>query len=371
VVGLGFGEQFLPIYLSHPNVERVVVVEPDEKRRAAVGERYGIRDRYARLDEALEDGRLDAIHILSPVAFHTEQVVAVLRSGKHCACAVPMATSVEDMRSIIAAQRASGKNYMMMETSVYGREYLAVRDLYHTGALGRITFYRGFHIQNLDGFPPYWRGYPPMAYITHALSPLLAILSTRVSTVTCLGSGRLTPDRMGDYDNVFPLEVGLFRLHGSNVTADVTLSFFQTARSFIEGFSIYGDAMGVEWPDTEDGPLRTFELLPVDAGSRGRRCRERELAPRDSPAPLPAEIARFTRDCEFRARPDDAPTRVRAYHSGSHPYLVHEFVSSILEGRAPAIDAPTAARWTAPGVLAHASAMAGGSTLAVPAFDNE
>jgi predicted dehydrogenase len=282
-----------------------------------------------------------------------------------------MATSIEDMQSIIAVQRASGKNYMMMETSVYGREYHAVRHLYRTGALGRITFYRGFHIQDLDGFPRYWLGYPPMAYITHALSPILALLSTRVSTVTCFGSGRLTPDRVGDYDNVFPLEVGLFRLHGSEVTADVTLSFFQTARSFLEGFSIYGDAMSVEWPDTEDGPLRTFELLSVEPGSRGRRCRVSELAPGDDLVPLPPEIVQFTRDSEYRARPGTAPTVVRAYHSGSHPYLVHEFVSSILEARPAAIDAPTAARWTAPGILAHQSAMNGGSTITVPAFEGE
>jgi len=39
VVGLGFGEQFLPIYLSHPNVESVAIADPDKDRRDAVGDR--------------------------------------------------------------------------------------------------------------------------------------------------------------------------------------------------------------------------------------------------------------------------------------------------------------------------------------------
>jgi len=48
---------------------------------------------------------------------------------------------------------------------------------------------------------------------------------------------------------------------------------------------------------------------------------------------------------------------------------VHEFVRSIVEGRRPAIDAVTAANWTAAGVCAHESAMQGGAEVEVPAFE--
>jgi hypothetical protein len=46
-------------------------------------------------------------------------------------------------------------------------------------------------------------------------------------------------------------------------------------------------------------------------------------------------------------------------HHGSHPDLVHEFVRSIMERRAPAIDAVTAANWTAAGICAHELALQG------------
>jgi hypothetical protein len=54
---------------------------------------------------------------------------------------------------------------------------------------------------------------------------------------------------------------------------------------------------------------------------------------------------------------------------GLHPHLVHEFVSSVLAGRAPFVDDVTAANWTATGIAAHESARRGGQRVAGPDFD--
>jgi len=43
-------------------------------------------------------------------------------------------------------------------------------------------------------------------------------------------------------------------------------------------------------------------------------------------------------------------------------------VSSIVEGRSPAVDAVTAADWCAAGICAHESAMRGGEGVHVPSF---
>ena len=195
VVGLGFGAEFLPIYLSHPNVGYVAIADSDPLRLAEVGTQFGVESRHSSLDAVLDDPRVDAVHLLTPVAHHARHAIAVMSAGRHCACAVPMATSLEDLAAVVAAQRASRTTYMMMETSVYGREFLTVRDLHRAGRLGAVTLYRGFHIQNLDGFPRYWLGFPPMAYVTHALSPVLALLGTttvRASNVPArAGSARI------------------------------------------------------------------------------------------------------------------------------------------------------------------------------------
>jgi len=57
-------------------------------------------------------------------------------------------------------------------------------------------------------------------------------------------------------------------------------------------------------------------------------------------------------------------------HGGSHPYLVHEFVDAVAHERMPAINAWEAARYMAPGVMAHKSALRGGELLEVPDWGN-
>lgn len=56
-------------------------------------------------------------------------------------------------------------------------------------------------------------------------------------------------------------------------------------------------------------------------------------------------------------------------HHSSHPYLVPEFVSSIVENRKPHIDASAAADWTAAGICAHESAFKGGERVTIPSLD--
>jgi predicted dehydrogenase len=295
---------------------------------------------------------VDAVHVATPVRFHVDHVTAVLAAGRHCASAVPMATSVEGLRTIIAAQEASGRNYMMMETMVFGREFLYVRDLYERGELGPLSFLRGFHLQNLDGFPRYWYGYPPLKYATHALSPLLALASARVVSAHALGSGLLTDDRRGDFDNPFPTETALFRLDKDGLTAEVTVSFFQLGRAYQEGFHIYGQEGGVEWPQLEGGELTVFRLNDADPSRRGRGARVERMHAPDRPDLLPPELHPF----------------LHGGHSGAHPHLVHEFVRSIVEERPARVDARTAARWTAPGIAGHESALLGGQPVEVPDF---
>ncbi|WP_375001889.1 Gfo/Idh/MocA family protein [Aeromicrobium sp. CTD01-1L150] len=374
VVGLGFGQDFIPIYREHPRVGRVGLVDTAPERLRAVGERFGITDRFDSLEVLLATDEWDAVHLLSPVSHHAPQTLAVLESGRHCACAVPMATELDDLQAIIEARQRHGTRYMMMETAVYADEFHLVEQLYRDGELGQLTSYRGFHVQNLDGYPPYWRGFPPMKYATHALTPLLALTDSAVAHVATLGSGRLTADRVGAYDNPFPTQVGLFRLADSPVVADVTLSFFQTARPYVEGFDVFGDRGGIEWPRHEGDGMAYHQLQPLEddlpeVGLRGRRATTRTVRPPSHEGTLPEPLRRFRSEFTVESGQGETLT-VKAEHGGSHPHLVHEFVSSIVEDREPWIGAVRAATWTAPGICAHESSLRDGERLQVPAYQS-
>jgi predicted dehydrogenase len=271
----------------------------------------------------------------------------------HCACAVPMATDLEGIRRIVDAERASGKNYMMMETGVYTREFLFAKDLLDRGELGTLTFLRGTYFQDLEGdYPDYWRAQPPMHYATHALGPVLALAKTSAEKVSCFGSGRLRPDIAVPGENTFPLQTAIFRLRNSEVAFEITKSWFQVARSYTEAFSVYGDRQGFEWQQLESESPVVFTLEEVRPVHR-RDASARRVEPPFRPDLLPSELASFA----------------DGGHGGSHPHLVHEFVSSIVEGRRPSIDAVTAADWTAPGICANESSLMDGAPVMIPSFD--
>ncbi len=366
LVGVGFGAEFAPIYRDHPNVEFVALSDVNEDKLAAACARFGIAKRYASLPEILADDSIDAVHLVTPIPLHAEQTIAVLEAGKHCACTVPMATSIEDLERIIEAQRASGKNYMMMETAAYTREFLMVEERYRRGDFGEISFARGSHMQDMEGWPDYWTGLPPHHYMTHAIAPVLKLLGKRVKKVHCLGSGALPPDRQRRYGNPFPVETAIFRLVDSPVAVEVTRSLFQTVRPYTEAFAIYGDKLGFEWQQIEEDEPMVFSL-PQAAYSRGRKIHHETVEPRDRQDLLPPEIAPFTKRSVFSDGKHLSFVQGGG-HSGSHPHLVHEFLRSIIERRPPAIDAITAANWTAPGIAAHISAMKDGEGVEVPDF---
>jgi len=354
VVGLGFGSAFVPIYQRHPNVGRVGICETNPEMLAAAGDRFGIDDRFSCLDDMLADGGFDAIHLLTPVPLHAEQTLRVLRAGKHCACAVPAATSIEDLEAIIAEEEQSGKVYMMMETGIYCREFLYVKDLLDRGELGNLTFLRGTYYQDLEAdYPKYWWAQPPMHYATHALSPLLALTGKRVSKVVCMGSGRLHSHIQQSGGNVFPLQTALFQLENSDVVAEVTRSWFQMARSYTEGFSVYGDQKGFEWAQLEDREEPVlFTMEPPRHDIRWRNATSERVVVPYRPDLLPEALQEFA----------------DGGHGGSHPHLVHEFVTSIVEGRKSRIDARTAANWTVAGICADLSARQDGEPIYPPEY---
>lgn len=368
VVGMGFGAEFVPIYAHHPNVDSVAICDTDEQALKKAGDKFLIRERYTNLTDILESDYFDAVHLVTPIPLHAKQSIAVLRSGKHCACTVPMATSIDDLKAIVAAERESGKNYMMMETAVYTREFLYVKEMYARGEMGKLTFLRGAHYQDMENWPPYWVGLPPMHYATHAVSPLLALTNTRASRVHCFGSGTLPPEYQQHYGNPFPAETAIFRLEETDLAMEVTRTLFRTARCYTESFSAYGERVGFEWQQIEGEYPVVFRMAEPEAGRGTPIVAERVQVP-DRHDLLPKEIARFTQATVYDESNPHLSFLYGGGHGGSHPHLVHEFVSSIVEQRKPCIDAVTAANWTAAGICAHESAMHGGQLVEIPRFD--
>jgi predicted dehydrogenase len=367
LVGLGFGGAFVDIYRNHPNVGEICIFDTNTARMEEVANMLGVTTRPS-FEAILADPTIDAVHLVTPIPLHADQTVQVLEAGKHCACTVPMATSLEDIRRITEAKRKSGKNYMMMETTLYTYQFHYVKQMLESGELGRIQFMRGSHYQEMEHWPQYWYGLPPMWYGTHAIGPMVALSGSRIKRVVCFGSGTMHESKHVQYGNPYPVESALFEFE-NGLKGEATRSLFETARMYQEGMFIYGSRKSFEWGFTDwDNPYVT------EQGELQLR-RDRAISHQQVEMPnfyetLPEPLQRFTVGGNFDPlNPQDSLKRgAGGGHHGSHPHLVHEFVMSIIEERKPYIDEVLGGNITAAGICAHESAMRGGESVIVPEF---
>ena len=92
------------------------------------------------LDDLLEDDELDAVALATPVATHAELAERVLRAGKHCFVEKPLARSVEDAESVVAAARDGGRVLMVGHLLEYHPGVQMLKDVIDSGDLGEIRY---------------------------------------------------------------------------------------------------------------------------------------------------------------------------------------------------------------------------------------
>jgi len=358
LIGLGFGAEFIPIYQNHPQAQLVAVCQRSKDKLDAIGDQFGIDKRYQDYQELLKDPDIDAVHINTPIPNHAEQTIMALKAGKHVACTVPMATTVDECQEIVELVTDTGLTYMMMETVVYSREFLFVKEMYEQGEMGRIQFLRASHQQEMAGWPGYWEGLPPMYYATHCVSPLVALAGSDTETVSCVGSGRIAEELIPNYNSPFAIETCHMVFRNSDLSAEITRSLFNTARQYRESFDVYGEHRSFEWSLIEGNPH------VIHVGEEPRLVDVPDYAHR-----LPEEIQQFTTRGVYDL---DENTHLSfkqgSGHGGSHPHLAHEFITALINGRKPFPDERKSANITCTGILAHHSAMKGGACIRLPDF---
>ena len=363
IIGLGFGAEFIPIYQKYPHADLVALCQRNEAKLNEIADAFGIEKTYTSYEDVLNDPDIDAVHINTPIPNHGEQSIQALKAGKHVACTVPMATTVEECREIVRLTEETGLTYMMMETVVYAREFLFMKELYEQGDLGKIQFLKASHQQDMDGWPNYWPGLPPMHYATHCVGPVLALTRDEAEYVSCFGSGTIREELIGEYNSPFAVETTHIKFRNSDLSAQVYRSLFDVARQYRESFEVYGSKKSVEWPLIEGKPL------VVHTAKKPEPEIPEEVESPDFAKLLPEEIQRFTTQGVYDTDDNQHLSFTQgAGHGGSHPHLVHAFIDALVTGTSPYPNAKQSANITCVGILAHESALKGGEIMKLPAF---
>ena len=359
IIGLGFGAEFIPIYQAHANVEIHSICQRTESKLNEIGDQFNIERRHTSYDEVLADPEVDFVHINSPIPDHAPMSIAALKAGKHVMCTVPMATTVEECREICELVKETSLKYMMAETVVYSREFLFIKEMYDKGEMGKIQYMQASHPQDMEGWPEYWEHMIPMHYATHVVSPVLGLVNGSAEYVSCIGSGTISEELAGKSGNSSAVQSCHIKLKDSDIAAHIWRFLFDTARQYRESFDVYGTKKSFEWTLVED------EKHVIHTAKKPEGEIPELVSVPDYAHLLPEEIQKFTQSIEDA---DHLSFVQGGGHGGSHPHMVNEFVSALVDDRDPWPNAVQSANWTCVGICAHESAEKGGEIVPLPEF---
>ena len=161
VVGVGGrGTSQLGTLLQLPEVEIVAVcdVVPSRAERArsmAKKHRGQSPEVYAKGDHDFENlckrDDIDLVYIATPWEWHTEMCLCAMNNGKHAACEVPIAETVEDCWRLVDTSEKTQRHCMMLENCCYGENEMMLLNMCRQGVFGELTRAEAAYLHDLRG----------------------------------------------------------------------------------------------------------------------------------------------------------------------------------------------------------------------------
>jgi predicted dehydrogenase len=323
--GSAFGFQ------NHPNVEIVAVSDLVHDRCAELAKECRCTKTYPSCEEMIKDDKVEAVFLTTDAPSHARLAIDALKHGKHVASAVPAVfASLEDAEALFKAVQASGRKYMMFETSAFHEDLTAMRQIYQAGGFGKMIYSEGeyYHYMPtpIDSYKGWRIGLPPQWYPTHSNAYYNCVTGGSFTEVSCVGTPSTVEHLLpanNPYKNAFGTEIATFRTSEGG-----------TAR------------MAVSW-DT-----------PGSGGEMGRV--------RGQKGSFYGKYDGLEKNLPSLGRPPLPPGLPPGGHGGSHGYLTNEFVMAVIQDRKPLVDITMALNLTVAGIVAHQSAVKDGEWLKIP-----
>lgn len=345
VVGGGFGTNFF--FNQHPNCIVEAVSDLQEERKRKLMEVYKCDKSYDSLEKLVLDDKIEAVAVFTDAPSHGQHIIEVLKHGKHCMVAVPLSMTLEDIEKVKEWKEKTGLKVMMAETSMYRSDLFNAKIIYEKGMFGKIIYSEGEyyhpHVNTAWGYNAWRNALPPMLYPTHATAYYVGVTGKRLISVSCLGFRGDAPRYENNiYNNTFSDETALFETSeggmsrvnifwGTEGAHGETGRLFGQLGKFDKNTLVVGEGIGATYEGIGDRKTIDFP---------------------DNRPPLPLDMG-------------------RGGHGGSHGYLTNEFIMALIEDREPLIDVYEGIAMTAPGIVAHQSALKKGERLTIPDFDKK
>ena len=131
----------LPEYAANPHAEVVAYYDKNQARAEEMAAKYGgdVCDSYFDL---LNRNDIDAVSICVENRSHAEISTAALYAGKHVLCEKPMAVTLAECESMVAAAERNGKHLMIGHNMRFDPVHRKAKELLDAGIIGDIITFR-------------------------------------------------------------------------------------------------------------------------------------------------------------------------------------------------------------------------------------
>ena len=143
VIGCGKIAQVrhLPEYQANANVELVGYYDKNAKRAEEMAEKYG-GTAYETYFDLLKNPDIDAVSVCVENRSHAEIAIQALYSGKHVLVEKPMAVTLAECESMVAAAENNGRYLMVGHNIRFDPVHRRAKELLDSGVIGDVITFR-------------------------------------------------------------------------------------------------------------------------------------------------------------------------------------------------------------------------------------
>ena len=141
IIGCGrLGQHYAEAYSAFPDTEIVAIAEHNDERRAAVGERFGIKALYKDVDELLRHVVPDIAAVVTPSKYYKEAVIACAHAGvKGVSTDKPIAAVLSDADEMVDICKERGVVFAGGNLQRAISEVQQAAERIRAGEFGRLT----------------------------------------------------------------------------------------------------------------------------------------------------------------------------------------------------------------------------------------
>ncbi len=137
-----------------PNGILVAIVDVNQEALDVTADRFNVKRRFTKLEDALESADFDAIVITTPTFTHAELAIIAAKAGKHVLLEKPMALTLEECDKVISAVKESNVLLQLAFMRRFDPEFIAAAERIGAGEIGKPMMIKS--LTHGPGLPPAW-----------------------------------------------------------------------------------------------------------------------------------------------------------------------------------------------------------------------